>query len=62
MADEIREILKNSPFLSQTLQDYARQSCEALGTHMAYEVIHLASPLIIGETYEDHLNEEAKWN
>ncbi|XP_032088117.1 prosaposin-like [Thamnophis elegans] len=60
VVDEIRETLKNSPFLSQTLQDYARQSCDALGTHMAYEckkyvpeyahafvqfLIHLLSPM-----------------
>ncbi|XP_058044033.1 prosaposin-like [Ahaetulla prasina] len=37
VAVEIHEILKNSPSLIQTLQDYARQKCESLGTHMAYE-------------------------
>ncbi|XP_034291654.1 prosaposin-like [Pantherophis guttatus] len=37
VADEIHEILKNSPFLTQTLQDYARKECESLGTHIAYE-------------------------
>ncbi|KAM3834496.1 prosaposin-like [Vipera latastei] len=37
VAVEIREILKNSPFLIQTLEGYAKQKCEDLGTHMADE-------------------------
>ncbi|KAK9400613.1 prosaposin-like [Crotalus adamanteus] len=37
VAIEIHEILKNSPFLIQTLEDYAKQQCEGLGTHMADE-------------------------
>ncbi|XP_029139494.1 prosaposin-like [Protobothrops mucrosquamatus] len=37
VAIEIHEILKNSPFLMQTLEDYAKQKCEGLGTHMADE-------------------------
>ncbi|XP_070610010.1 prosaposin-like [Erythrolamprus reginae] len=37
VTDEIREVLKKSPFLIQTLQDYARQRCEDLGTHLADE-------------------------